>query len=61
MLYERTKLSNRSEEQVISLFKTDSRLEPDLILQNLRYVIANMLKTLTTKLCFYSASLYNIL
>jgi len=33
MLYERTKLSNRSEEQVISLFKTDSRLEPDLILK----------------------------
>ncbi|WP_341794739.1 PDDEXK nuclease domain-containing protein [Rickettsia endosymbiont of Rhinocyllus conicus] len=34
MLYERTKLSNRSEEQVISLFKTDSRLEPDLILKD---------------------------
>lgn len=34
MLYERTKLSNRSKEQVISLFKTDSRLEPDLILKD---------------------------
>ncbi len=42
------------------LTRSKSTISMELKRQNLRYVIANMLKTLTTKLCFYSASLYNI-
>ncbi|WP_395477042.1 DUF1016 N-terminal domain-containing protein [Rickettsia endosymbiont of Pantilius tunicatus] len=47
MLYERTKLSNRSEEQVISLFKTDSRLEPNLILKD-PYILDELKKLATS-------------